>query len=133
METLIPLLIIVIIIGALLGGKSLGETVRIGCGVLIMLIIIAFAIGLFFYSGTDSQKTYENHNSISTSDNSAHFIVNENCQTYIKPNIESDESGNLEIGDEYFVKNINKFNYFYEITDKNGHKAFVRKECLKRK
>lgn len=125
---MIAFLVVVIIIGALLGGKSFGGTVRKGCGFLIMLVIIAIAIGIFFYSRTDSKKIPENKEVIST-----HFTVKENCRTYIKPNIESDVSGNLEIGKELFVEDINKFNYFYEVTDKNGKKTFVRKECLKRK
>lgn len=133
MELIILLLILVIILGALLGGKSFGETVRKGCGFLILLVIIVIGIGIFYYSQTNSKKTPVNQDVISTGDNSAYFIVKENCKSHIKPNIESDVSRNLEIGEEFFVKDINKFNYFYEITDKNKKKTFVRKECLKRK
>lgn len=133
MELLVLLLIVVIIIGALLGGKSLGGTVRKGCGCLILLAVITIAVSVFYYSQTDSKETHEDKKSFSATNNSVYFIVKENCQTFIKPNIESDVSGNLEIGTEYFVEDINKFNYFYEITDKNGRKSFVRKDCLKRK
>lgn len=49
MEILVPLLIIVIIIGAFLGGNSLGSTIRKGCGCLILLVIIAIATGILFY------------------------------------------------------------------------------------
>lgn len=124
-------MVVIIIIGALLGGKSFGETVRKGCGFLMLLVIIA--IGIFFYSRTDLKKTPEDQEVISTVDNSVHFVVKENCQTYIKPNIESASSRNLEMGKDYFVEDINKFNYFYEITNKNGKKLFIREECLKRK
>jgi len=116
MEILIPLLIVLIIIGALLGGKSFGGTIRKGCGFLIFLLILGAVIGVLW-----------------TDDDSANFFASENCQIYSKPNIESDTSGNLEIGKEFFVDDINKFNYFYEITDENEKKVFVRKECLKRK
>ena len=132
MEILV-LLIVVIIIGALLGGKSFGGTVRKGFGFFLWLVIIAIAVVVFFYSQTDSEKTADEQEVISTSDNLTYLIVKENCQTYIKPNVESDVSGNLEIGKEFFVEDINKFNYFYEITNKNGKKAFVMKEFLKRK
>ena len=152
MEILV-LLLVVIIIGALLGGKSFGGTVRKGFGFFLWLVIIAIAVVVFFYSQTDSEKadsekadsekadsektdsekTADEQEVISTSDNLTYLIVKENVQTYIKPNVESDVSGNLEIGKEFFVEDINKFNYFYEITNKNGKKAFVMKEFLKRK
>lgn len=124
---LVVLLVIVIFIGALLGGNSFGGTVRKGCGFLLMLvIIIAIAISVLFYSRTNSKKTHEDQEVVST-----HFTVKENCLTYIKPNIESEVSGKLEIGKEFFIENVNKYKYFYEITNKNGKKTFVRKNCLK--
>jgi hypothetical protein len=45
----IVLLIIVIILGALAGGNSLGETIREGCGCLVLLVIAAVAV-LFLIS-----------------------------------------------------------------------------------
>ncbi|MDC9721570.1 MAG: hypothetical protein PSN34_02195 [Urechidicola sp.] len=116
MEILIPLLIVLIIIGSLLGGKSFGGTIRKGCGFVIFLLILAVAIGLFW-----------------TNDDSVNFSASKNCQIYTKPNIESDTSGVLEIGKEFFVEDIDKFDYFYEITDENEKTVFVRKECLTRK
>ena len=127
MEFLI-FLIVIIIIGALLGGKSFGGTVRKGCGFLLLLII-----GVFFYSQTDSKNTDDNQDAISITDNSAYFISKEKCQTYIKPNIESDVSGSIEIGMDFFVEDVNKFTYFYELTCENKKSTFVKKECLKRK
>lgn len=52
METLIVLLVIAIIIGAILGGKSFGGTVRIGCGFLILLVIIIAVVGVILYSNS---------------------------------------------------------------------------------
>ena len=43
------LLIIIVILGALLGGDSFGETIRGGCGCLVLLVIAA-AAGLFILS-----------------------------------------------------------------------------------
>jgi hypothetical protein len=38
---ILGLLVVVIIIGALLGGDSLGETIRGGCGCILFLIVAA--------------------------------------------------------------------------------------------
>ena len=63
METLIPLLIIIIIIGAILGGKSFGDTVRKGCGFLIILLIIAFVIILIAPWNSKRKNNQETINS----------------------------------------------------------------------
>jgi len=47
MLELLTLLIIVVIIGALLGADSFGETIRTGCGCLGILLLIG-AIGIAF-------------------------------------------------------------------------------------
>ncbi len=47
MEILVILLIIAIIIGALLGGKSFGGTVRKGCGFIFWFVLIVAIIGAF--------------------------------------------------------------------------------------
>ena len=127
MEILIPLLIIAIILGALLGGKSFGSTVRKGCGSLILLVIIIVAIGVIFYSQSESKRAPHNKEAVSSSTTPAYFIVKQYCQTYTKPNIKSDISGLLEEGKELLVENVNKFNYFYEISDENGKKVTSEK------
>ena len=130
MEIVITLLIIAIILGALLGGKSFGGTVKKGCGFLILLVIIIFTLGLIFYSLPNSKKAPHDKEEVSSSNASAYFIVKKNCQTYKKPNIESDPSGQLEVGKELLVENVKKFNYFYELSDENGKTMYVRKVCL---
>jgi hypothetical protein len=130
METLITLLIVIIIVGALLGGKSFGGTVRKGCGFLILLVVIIAAIGVFSYWRSESKMDSNNKEAVSSSDAPAYFIVKQDCQTYTKPNIKSDISGHLEVGEELFVENVNKFNYFYELSDENEKKSYVKKECL---
>lgn len=42
--TILIILLIVVVLGALFGGDSLGETIRIGCGVIAVIIIIAIAV-----------------------------------------------------------------------------------------
>jgi uncharacterized protein YpmB len=130
MEILIPLLIVIIILGAILGGKSFGGTVRKGCGFIILLIIIIVALGVIFYSESESKNSPNNKEAASSSNASAYFIVKQDCQTYTKPNIKSNISGHLEVGKELLVKNVNKFNYFYEVSDEKGKNSYVRKECL---
>jgi hypothetical protein len=48
----IALLVVIVILGALAGGNSFGETVRVGCGCLLAIIlgllIIAFLTGAFY-------------------------------------------------------------------------------------
>ena len=129
MEVLV-LLAVVVIIGALLGGKSFGGTVRKGCGFLIMLLILGIiAFGILYYIRTNPAD----QESIPTLENSPNYIATENCTTYSKPDIESTSEGSLETGNDYFVEDSSKFEYFYEITFKNGEKLFVLKGCLERK
>jgi len=133
MEILITLLIVIIIVGALLGGKSFGGTIRKGCGFLILLVVIIAAIGVFFYWRSESKMDSNNREAVSSSDATAYFIVKLYCQTYTKPNIKSDTSGHLEVGEELFVETVNKFNYFYEFSDETGKKNYVKKDCLIKK
>jgi uncharacterized protein YpmB len=129
MEFLIVLLVIAIIIGAIFGGKSFGGTVRIGCGFIIMIVIIIAVLGAVIYAVSEYNDASNNTEAVSSSP--TYFIVKQDCQTYTKPDIESDISGQLEKGEEILVKNANKFKYFYEVTDEIGKTSYVRKECLK--
>ena len=46
MEVLVGLFILVIVLGALVGAKSFGGTIRAGCGVLLLLIALAIAFAI---------------------------------------------------------------------------------------
>src|SRR6056297_3800143 len=131
MEILIPLLIIIIILGALLGGKNFGDTVRKGCGFLILLMIIIVAIILTFYSPYGFKKDTYKQETVSSSDFSSYFIVKQDCETYTKPNNKSEISGNLVLGQKLYIENVNKYKYFYELKNDSG-KSYVKKEFLKR-
>ena len=133
MGVIITLLIVAVIIGALLGGKTFGGTVKRGCGFLVVLVLLAATGGAYILWKNYSERIRENQEVISIGDNSAYFIVTDTCPTYVKPNIESHVYGSLEAEKEIFVETIDKFNYFYEISDETGKRVFVRKECLKRK
>lgn len=129
-------LVIIIIIGALLGGKTFGETLKKGCGfIFIMIILLALGIGLLFYYYKVSDKAVENENhktNLST-DNSTYFIAQKNCRAYQKPDIQSKIIDSIEIGEDFFVKETNKFIYFYKVEDAEGKILHIQKECLKKK
>ena len=40
----VALLVVIVIIGALLGGNSLGETIRTGCGCLVAIMVVLFLL-----------------------------------------------------------------------------------------
>lgn len=130
MESLLVILIIVIIVGALLGGKSFGGTIRKGCGffaLILGILIVAFLLfGLLETSTSDSQQEK------STEEYSARFTAIDDCPIYSKPDIKSDSLGVLEVGQEFFVKEVHRFKYFYTITDENENHVYVRKKCLER-
>ena len=42
---LVGLFVVIVIVGALFGGKSFGGTIRTGCGVLIVLAILLLVLG----------------------------------------------------------------------------------------
>ncbi|MFC2080351.1 SH3 domain-containing protein [Bacteroidota bacterium] len=133
METLVPLIIIVIIAGAILGGKTFGGTIRKGCGFLVVLVLLIIAIVYVLYALPKLKEDFSNQKENSTVQESGYFFVNQDCQTYTKPDIKSDTLGSLKTGTELFVKNINQFNYFYKVTNEDGKKVYVRKESLTKK
>ena len=50
----VALLVVIIIIGALLGGNSFGETIRTGCGCLAVIVVVLFL--LLLLSGGPPQE-----------------------------------------------------------------------------
>ena len=133
METLLVLLIIVLIVGAILGGNSFGGTIRKGCGFLLLLVMILLFVGIIALLVTSSNSTSSSQEEFSVDGNSAHFTAIDNCVFYSKPNIESDTLGALEIGSVFFVEEVERFKYFYTITDEDENRVYVRKNCLERK
>lgn len=125
------LLIVIIIIGAIIGGKNLGDTVRKGCGCLVIMLIII--IGIIIYTISEKETDSSPQETVSTSNDYAYFIVKQNCETYSKPNINSEILGYLEAEQELYIVNINKFKYFYEVNDDNGKKSYILKEYLRKK
>lgn len=130
MEELVVILIIVIIIGALLGGKSFGGTVRKGCGFIIFVVIIVALISALLYRSSETNPN--NKEAASANSTPAYYIVKHDCQTYAKPDINSDTLGYIIEGEKLLVENANKFNYFYEISYQNGVIFYIKKESLKR-
>ncbi|MCD6542957.1 MAG: SH3 domain-containing protein [Flavobacteriaceae bacterium] len=132
-STLGIILIVIIIFGALIGGKNLGDTVRKGCGCFVFLLIII--IGAIIYTINISEKKNDSthHEKVLKSYDHAYFIVKQNCATYTKPNKNSKISGYLEAEEELYIENVNKFNYFYEVIEDNGKKSYILKGCLRKK
>lgn len=69
METLVIIFIIVVVIGALSGAKSFGETVQAGCGclifIIIALVVIAFFLANEIFSTNSTSRNYSQTNSAS--------------------------------------------------------------------
>ncbi|MFZ6052564.1 hypothetical protein [Halocola ammonii] len=127
MEPLVILLIIVIIIGAILGGKSFGGTIRKGCGCL-GYVVIALVVIILLALIISSMLTSESDQEIEIDNNSVHYISKDGCPIYTKPNIEPDTVEFLEVGQEFFVKEEDRFKYFYSITHDSEN---VWKKCFK--
>lgn len=121
------LLIIIIIVGALLGGRYLGDIIRKGCGCLVILlwILIFIAIANYVYDWKNSADS-------ASGIEYGYFVVKEDCEIYTKPNIESEIAGYLQAGQELNIDNINKYNYFYEVKGTDGRKSYVLKGRLRR-
>ena len=133
MDIFIIILIVIIILGALIGGKNLGDTVRKGCGFFVFLLIIIIGAIIYTINISDTKKDSSPQEKVSTSNDNAYFIVKQNCETYTKPNKNSKILGQLETGKEIYIENINKFNYFYEVNEGNGRKSYILKDNLKKK
>lgn len=128
MELFVIILIVVVIIGALLGGRSFGGTIRKGCGFIVFLFLIIIGASLYLYWINNDPAPSEE---VSPIIKSGYFIVKQNCGTYEKPNIDSEISGYLETGQELYIKNINKYKYFYEFNKEDGKKSYVLKDHLR--
>jgi hypothetical protein len=130
MGTLISILVVVIIIGALLGGKGFGGVIRRGCGFLFVLLLILVAIvfaGIYYDSRFGDRNNQPFRRDQVNEEKGGTFSAKETCPVYAKPNIESDTLWFLEMGTEVKTEDPDKFNYFYKLKDE---KAYVRKTCL---
>ncbi len=104
-----------------------------GCGFIALAAFVLVVLGLIIFWLPGLNDSAENREAVPTRNVSAYFIVKEDCPTYTKPDIRSDTAGSLEAGKELFIKNINKFIYFYEVIGEDAGKSYVRKKCLGRK
>lgn len=122
MEFLI-LLVIVIIIGALLGAKTFGGTVKRGCG--FILIAVLLLVALFVYQCGDGSQDPQEPDRESTA-----FIAFKACVCYQRPDVKSDSLDLLSEGDTAWVEAPGKFKYFYKFKKRSGKAVYVRKNCL---
>jgi hypothetical protein len=96
-----------------------------------MIVIIIAVLGAIIYAVSEYNDAPNNTEAVSSSP--TYFIVKQDCQTYTKPNIESEISGHLDEGEELLVKNTNKYKYFYEVSNDDGETSYVRKDYLRLK
>ena len=125
---IIYLLAAAIIIGALLGGRTFGETVRKGCGCMAVVLLIFLGLFAFLVIIPNAEPTYD------PVEEAAYltFIATDNCTAYASPDISSNVVGELESGRKYVVQNADRFQYFYEVARSDDIIQYVRKECLTR-
>ena len=129
MEIIIFLLIVIIMFGALLGGKGFGDTVRKGCGFLILLLIVLIGAYLVFTSNTKEKPS--NPDTASTLADKPNYISKNKCALFKKPDINSEVLRHIEEGEYFNIRDKNKFNYFYEIVDNDLGKCYILKDNLK--
>jgi heme A synthase len=58
---LLVILAVVIVIGAILGGNSFGETVRKGCGCITIIILLLIAAAIYVGSNVDIDDADTSH------------------------------------------------------------------------
>jgi hypothetical protein len=133
--TLVGILIVIVILGALLGGKGFGSVVRRGCGFVLLLIIgavVIIFIGVWYdQSATITEPPGSNRNSLST-DNGAYFQAKETCPIYSKPDIDSDTLDFLKFDSQIWVENPDRYKYFYTLIENNQDVGYVRKGCFEK-
>ena len=78
MEYLVIFLIVVVILGALAGGKSFGETISQGLGCLVIIIVVIVGIALFVSNKKDKKEI----DTSITSQNTKHTVCVYNDSGY---------------------------------------------------
>ena len=130
MEIFVTLLVVILILGALIGGKSLGGIIRKGLGCLVLLLLIS--IGILVFTKSSTKKDAIPQEVDSWSKEHGYFTVKEDCETYTKPDKDSEISGYLKAGHELHIEHVDKFNYFYEVKQDGGRISYVLKENLRK-
>lgn len=121
MEALVFLLIIILFIGAILGGKSFGDTFRKGCGCGIVLFILTILMIMFFMSNPFQVQE------INQNETNTYFHVKSDCNIYAKPDKNSEIIDYAFAGDKVYILKPNKYNYFYELENEDESKGYILK------
>jgi hypothetical protein len=126
------LLVIVVLIGALLGGESFGGTIRKGCGFLFLVGIGLIVLSLFTCPRLNMDDAGETDTKYQVPASSERFLVQQSSPLYSKPDVQSDTMAVLRIGDEVVVPDPDRYTYFYWMHTAAGLDGYVRKDCLKK-
>ncbi len=125
---LITFLALIVIVGALVGGKSLGGTIRLGC-----LTISALTIGLLILVAIMSNGSEEiPENEKENQSSPALLMAIDTCQSYSQPDINSAPKGKIQPETQFEVSNPLRYKYFYKITTSIGETVYVQKSCLQK-
>jgi outer membrane protein assembly factor BamE (lipoprotein component of BamABCDE complex) len=129
MEGIIFLLIVIIIFGALLGGKTFGGTVRKGCSLLLAVLLVLF--GAYFFLNSNAEEDSTHSDTIPTIIEKSNYISKHKCALYEKADINSEVIRYIEEGEYFNVRDKDKFNYFYEVFDDDLGHCYILKDDLK--
>ena len=124
----VVLFIVILIIGALLGGKNLGDTFRKGCGCFVILILLLVFGSIYFFS-----NYYHTNENKEITEQKLSYTLTSDSDVYLKPDINSEVIGYAFEGEEFEVSEPQKFNYFYEVKLENGQNAYLLKDHFGKK
>lgn len=124
----VALVLGIALLGALLGGRSFGETLRKGCGCLSGILLVAFLGTLtVFLIGLSAEDTPPAPVPRARPD-AGPYRVTRATPAHARPDIRSDTLLFLEPGTPLRVEEPERFRYFYGFTTGEGQRAYVLKD-----
>lgn len=140
---IIGVAVLAIILGAILGGENLGDTLRKGLGCLFWLAVLAGIVLFIGYRNSQKNSPTPTSSKSSTPVSSdcieTQFVVTAaDVPCYSKPNFSSSTVGTLPKGNEITIKCPAKYKNCYEIscidnTTKRETKYYLRKSHVRQK
>jgi hypothetical protein len=128
---LLGLLTLVIILGAMVGKKTLGYSDRSGIGFLVLALVVTMGASVYYYSDYGLATSVEDLEE--TKEGAQVYVVIHKSAAYKEPDINSVISGSYSAGTELIIEDPDKHKYFYEVRQANGELRYVLKVNLERK
>lgn len=124
----VALVLGIALLGALLGGRSFGETLRKGCGCLSAILFLAFlaAFSLFLIGLSAEDATPDPVRR--THPGSTTYRVSRSTPAHVRPDIRSDTLLLLTPGTRLVVDDPERYRYFYGFFTSEGLRAYVLKD-----